>query len=293
MHRRNDLSGDTEHDGGWTGGPPEGRVSSTKPSKASQATGSGISPGAHATWESLSSSARAEAGTGAYAPRFPPRVNTHPYPHPRGCREGLAARPRHRRGAAGVTMSGAGANPGCSSLRCPPRMEWILRVSGPCYIGQKSQSLRSIVYHLFRNHGVVLTQSHRVSLKVVSLPEGFPSLIGHWEAGLCEHKHPPPMECGEQCWGGGRGVSPRKQHLPWEGHANSGRGRRGKPRDMATLWPLRGQLSLNPREGRAVVCSAWQYEALRAVKEGPSSSGEQPAQAHRAMAVLTIHHATW
>lgn len=54
---------------------------------------------------------------------------------------------------------------------CPPRMEWILRVSGPCYIGQKSHSLRSIVYHLFRNHAAALTPDQSWPLKVVSLPE--------------------------------------------------------------------------------------------------------------------------
>lgn len=98
-------------------GPPEGRVSFTKPSKDSRATGSRISPGAHATWEKAFLQVpglRLEPAP--LPPGCHPRVNTHPYPHPRGCLEGLAARPGHRRGAAGVTMSGAGTNPGCSSL---------------------------------------------------------------------------------------------------------------------------------------------------------------------------------
>lgn len=34
-------------------------------------------------------------------------------------------------------------------------------------------SLRSIVYHLFRNHGVVLTPDRGLSLRLVSLPESF------------------------------------------------------------------------------------------------------------------------
>ena len=66
-------------------------------------------------------------------------------------------------GPRGDRRVGPRLNPVSSSLTlatppgCPPRTDWILRVSGPCYIGQKSQSLRSIVYHLCRNHGVVLT----------------------------------------------------------------------------------------------------------------------------------------
>ena len=66
-------------------------------------------------------------------------------------------------GPRGDRRVGPRLNPVSSSLTlatppgCPPRTDWILRVSGPCYIGQKSQCLRSIVYHLCRNHGVVLT----------------------------------------------------------------------------------------------------------------------------------------
>lgn len=41
-----------------------------------------------------------------------------------------------------ITRSGVRMNRFSSSMLvtppgCPPRMDWILRVSGPCYIGQK------------------------------------------------------------------------------------------------------------------------------------------------------------
>lgn len=119
-----------------------------------------------------------------------PRLRLEPVSLPLGCiasrnpPEGASDRPcRAIRASNTGTRSYHGAvpelNPVSSSLTlatppgCPPRMDWILRVSGPCYIGQKSQSLRSIVYHLFRNHGVVLTPDQGLPLKLVSLPESF------------------------------------------------------------------------------------------------------------------------
>lgn len=69
------------------------------------------------------------------------------------CRTGMSTRGQRDNQAAGPPLQ-----PGfCSLTLATPRLDWILRVSGPCYIGQKSQRLRSTVYHLFRNHGAVPT----------------------------------------------------------------------------------------------------------------------------------------
>ena len=118
-----------------------------------------VFPCAQATKQAISSRTITEAGSSvspqaASPPEKPPEDALK-----RTCREIQTS----DTGPGAGCRVGPWLNPVSSSLTlatppgCPPRTDWILRVSGPCYIGQKSQSLRSIVYHLCRNHGAVLT----------------------------------------------------------------------------------------------------------------------------------------
>lgn len=127
-------------------GLPEGGVGSMKPSKAGQATGKWWAtshksflvhmphgkPSLQGPWLRLEPVSLPKA---ASPPEKPPGAAFN-----RPCCKTQTSNmgPRDYRGA------GPQLNPVSSSLTlatppgCPPRMDWILRVSGPCYIGQKS-----------------------------------------------------------------------------------------------------------------------------------------------------------
>lgn len=66
-------------------GPPAGSIRSVRPSTAGQPTGtrwamSQNSPRAHATWQTMSSSATAETGAGVFAPKLHHLQNPPPPP---------------------------------------------------------------------------------------------------------------------------------------------------------------------------------------------------------------------
>lgn len=146
-------------------GPPEGGVGSMKPSRAGWATGK--------WWPTSHQSLlvhRPQSKPSLQGPRLRleavslPQAASPPEKPPEDALKRPCCEIRTSdTGPGGDCRGGPWLNPVSSSLTlatppgCPPRTDWILRVSGPCYIGQKSQSLRSIVYHLCRNHGVVLT----------------------------------------------------------------------------------------------------------------------------------------
>lgn len=146
-------------------GLPEGGVGSMKPSKVGWATGK---------WWPMSHQSflvhRPQSKPSLQGPRLRlgavslPQAASPPEKPPGDARKRPCCKIRTSdTGPRGDRRVGPQLNPVPSSLTlatppgCPPRTDWILRVSGPCYIGQKSHSLRSIVYHLCRNRGVVLT----------------------------------------------------------------------------------------------------------------------------------------